>query len=1056
MNAQPSTPSSSFPSPAGGLLLALGSFLLLASFGGQAPACEGTSEVRQPTSRIDPHGRHALPPIEIDEANHRVRVDTPEGPVWIRTCIEPGPDGRFEEDPRWAAVRQRAAQSGGSSLGSSLNSSTPPPGVATAPGGPQTVIGPGAYPGCLRCHTNIENASQNMFGMNLDCVFCHGGYAYGVTKQAAHVQSNGAALMDKTVPPFDEDLEYQRFLNPSNLRVVEESCALCHGTIVSDVTKSMMSTTAGHFAGGLYLNNVVDTKTPLYGNKAITDDDGYVPTAQGAVQSLSDLLEYDPNGDQSLYATHYAAVPAQACARCHLWSRGKGYRGATGAEGTYRADGCAACHMPYANDGLSQSADTAIDHNEPGHPISHILTRQVPTEQCLHCHHRGARIGLSFTGRAQMPPRLPSGPGVTGTTDEKFNGNYHYAVSDTNPPDVHHEAGLACIDCHVKAGIMGDGNIWGHMDQATKIECRSCHGLPSQAPTLTDNDGAVLNNMSVDQGTGDVILTSKIDGQPHVTPVLMEFLDSQSPSYNATAAAAMNHVHLKDDGGLECYACHSSWVPNCYGCHFQRDERFMGQNLVTGNYEVGKVTTNNKIFEALRQFSYGPNSEGRAAPYLVACQPIADVTAPDGSKKLDYKMPVTSNGLSGLALNPVNPHTVRGPGEVRTCAECHRSPAALGMGSGNYSIARTRVYLATLAHTEAFNRKAGPSAPVHENPLPGSGQTYALATRPNTVEGVADFLFAAEGISGVRVFDRRPGQNTNATLVSGVFATDVSRAARYLFVVDSGVGVKIYDNDDPLTATQVSALDLPTAVRAVPFGIHLFVAAGSAGLYIVDTSDHAAPAIIANVGGMNALDVELYTHFQSGPDFAVRAYVADPSFGVHVVDLLPDYDSPQLVAGLALPGASGLDAYSRYVDASGAEPSREHDYLYVAAGAAGLQVYDMTLPDAIVAVGAPLALGGSAADVVVASQLAPPGVDDYAYVANTTHGLQVVDVTDPQNPVLTSSAGGPAGGERVLVEVQQMDRFLDEQGNQLKENSHPFTGFYDRADIVRLLKAAIP
>jgi len=214
--------------------------------------------------------------------------------------------------------------------------------------------------------------------------------------------------------------------------------------------------------------------------------------------------------------------------------------------------------------------------------------------------------------------------------------------------------------------------------------------------------------------------------------------------------------------------------------------------------------------------------------------------------------------------------------------------------------------------------------------------------------------------------------------------------------------------------------------------------------------------VIANLAGMNAADVELYSHFQQGSDFAVRAYVADPSFGVHVVDLLPDYDAAQVVGGLALPGAAGLDAYSRYVNASGAEPSREHDYLYVAAGAAGLQVYDMTLPDAIVAVGPPVALGGAAADVVVASQLAPPGVDDYAYVANTTTGLQVVDVTDPKNPTVVSGAGGPSGGSRVLVEVQQMDRFLDEQGNQLKENSHPFTDFYSRADIVRLLSVTIP
>ena len=211
---------------------------------------------------------------------------------------------------------------------------------------------------------------------------------------------------------------------------------------------------------------------------------GSCPWTMVPSTSLEDLITFDPTDDPSKFATHYKAVPGQACARCHLWSRGKGYRGAVGADGVYRADGCAACHMIYADDGLSQSADASIDHTEPGHPMTHIITKAIPSDQCIHCHHRGARIGLSFTGRAQMPPRLPSGPGVPGTTDVKFNGNYHYADAETNPTDLHHEAGLHCIDCHTKNGVMGDGNLYGHMDQATKVRCQTCHGLPDRQAHL--------------------------------------------------------------------------------------------------------------------------------------------------------------------------------------------------------------------------------------------------------------------------------------------------------------------------------------------------------------------------------------------------------------------------------------------------------------------------------------------------------------------------------------------------------------------------------------------
>ncbi|MFQ5490407.1 MAG: hypothetical protein ACE5GE_06760, partial [Phycisphaerae bacterium] len=312
-----------------------------------------------------------------------------------------------------------------------------------------------ANPGCLECHGQLEDIHTEA---SVACTDCHGGDFSTATQAQAHVQPTEPVIMDKTTAPLDYDLPYQQFVNPSNLRVVRETCGVCHVPHVDWILKSMMATGAGHYAGGLYQAGVTDTKTPIYGNFAVTDDDGQVPTEGGAVEALLDLIEYDPTQDQSEFATHYAAVPGQACARCHLWSRGKGFRGAEGEEGVYRADGCAACHMLYADDGRSTSADASIDHQEQGHPLVHNITRAIPTGQCLHCHHRGARIGLSFTGRSQMPPRLPSGPDVAGTTDVKFNGNYHYADSATNPPDLHGERGLNCIDCHTQAGIMGDGN----------------------------------------------------------------------------------------------------------------------------------------------------------------------------------------------------------------------------------------------------------------------------------------------------------------------------------------------------------------------------------------------------------------------------------------------------------------------------------------------------------------------------------------------------------------------------------------------------------------------
>jgi len=899
---------------------------------------------------------------------------------------------------------------------------------------------------CVTCHDGIED---NHAGFDFACVMCHGGDDQDPTMEGAHVQPSEPVTLDATTLPEDYELEYQQFINPSNLRVAEQTCGTCHPIEVDHVKKSLMATDAGHFAGGHYLNGLQDSKTPKYSVFPISDDDGDVPP--GAIPFLEPVPSFDDSADPSLAATHYQAVPGQACGRCHLYSRGKGFRGAENMDGVYRSEGCAACHMLYANDGLSQSADLTIDHSETGHSKIHQMTKAVPTEQCLHCHHRGARIGLNFTGRSQMPPRLPSGPGVAGTTDERFNENYHFADPATNPPDIHHEVGMHCIDCHTSEGIMGDGNIYGHMDQATKIECRQCHGMPGEDASLVDNDGKALNNMAV--VGGDVTMTSKVTGQVHVTPQLSHFLDVNAPGYSPEAAAAMDSIHLKADGGLECSTCHADWMPNCFGCHFERDQTKTGVNLLTGETEIGKVSTNNKLFESFKHFAMGWNSEGRMAPYVVSCHPIADITAPDGSTVLDFIMPATQNGKSGLGHNPVEPHTNRKAS--RTCVECHRSPPSLGLGSGNYDVARQFAFAAGAGGVDVYERWADPVMPAFAGNLATGGTALGLAVRSEVVSGRTEYLFVAAGASGALVYDFASGVPANPAATYPSNAIDVSYGARYLYVVDAGVGVRIFDIDNLAVTTPVATIPIVNAQRAVLWGMHLFVAAGADGLFVVDVSDHTVPSIVGSLGGFEAADVRLYAHHQPGTAFAARAYVADPSFGVRILDLLPEFSSPTLVApGLPLTGgAHGLDTYARYVLATGGTPSAEHDYLYVAAGDDGLAVFDISNPDSVLSLGT-TALGGTALDVDVSSQMNPPGVDDYAMVANLSLGVQVVVVSDPTAPTLLNATGG--GTSRVIVEVQQLDRFIDEQGTELKENSHPGAAAMGHADLVRMLSAALP
>ncbi|NOZ52337.1 MAG: hypothetical protein GXP08_04195 [Gammaproteobacteria bacterium] len=944
----------------------------------------------------------------------------------------------------------------------------------TGPAKPESVVYTKTAPGCLQCHANIENIHPNI---SIACTECHGGDYSTITKQQAHVQTNGRVIYDDSVPPLDDDLAYQQFVNPSNLRVAEKTCGRCHTGHVERVKKSLMAHTAGHHSGGLYQSSIDSSKTPTYGTVAVEDNDNSVPVDQGAVPRLLDLISWDNNLDFTdpdnpklkEYKTHFRAVPEQACVRCHLWTRGKGYRGAAAIDddsrdGLFRADGCAACHMIYANDGLSRSSDTAINKVEKGHPLRHRLTKAIPTEQCVHCHHRGARIGLNITGRTQMPPRLASGPGITGTTDVKFNGNYHYADPETNPPDIHHERGMHCIDCHTQAGVMGDGNIYGHQDQATKIECRTCHGTPSERGSLRDKDGKLLNNVSRNND-GSVVLISKVDNVAHEVPQLIDIVNKNSTQYNPKAAKAMDHNHIKDDGGLECFSCHASWMPNCFGCHFERVQNGKGKNLLTGETEEWQASTNNKMYVALRHFAMGVNGQRKISPFIVGCHPIAEVIAKDGTKLLDFVMPETTQGKSGLAHNPTHSHTVRSVGEVRTCVECHRSPPALGLGSGNYILARSFAYLVDSGgKVQVFERWAEPTAPVFAANIGERNNPSAIATVPNIVSGRTDFMFVAYGAQGISVFDLRDASTANIaeltktplSNIQGVDVVDLFYAAGYLYAVMRDAGVTIYDATEPGNLRRVSSIDIPNAQRIALWGVDLFVAAGDKGLIVVDVADHSTPNIAGALTTIKATDIVLYAHFQKDNQFSSRAYVVDPGYGVRIVDLLPDFSQPRLVGGIKLVGANGVDTYTRYVEAHENTPSREHDYLYVAAGERGLHIFDITVPETIIAAGVITAqqMEGKPQDVQLISHPAPPGVDDYAYVA-TDAGLSVIDVNDPLIPKHLINLKTATAGSRVYVEGQQLDRFVDEFGRELKENSHPNASPLNRDEIVRLLRAPL-
>ncbi len=154
---------------------------------------------------------------------------------------------------------------------------------------------------------------------------------------------------------------------------------------------------------------------------------------------------------------------------------------------------------------------------------------------------------------------------------------------------------------------------------------------------------------------------------------------------------------------LECYACHSDWAPQCYGCHVKVDYtpgKSATDWIASGstNFKNGETsesilgTKGKKLFgKPSETRSYlrwedpilGINGEGLVTPIMPGCQVTFTVIGPDGKTLIINKqarVPDGPNGslVAGTDMSPVQPHT--SGRKARTCESCHSNPKALGYG----------------------------------------------------------------------------------------------------------------------------------------------------------------------------------------------------------------------------------------------------------------------------------------------------------------------------------------------------------------------------------------
>ncbi|WP_457747992.1 multiheme c-type cytochrome [Sulfurimonas sp.] len=622
---------------------------------------------------------------------------------------------------------------------------------------------------CIVCHKGIEDIRDRNSSMmqeilkvadkaghaGNDCIVCHGGNPKSKSRKYAHRGTVKYFKMHKGPKEY--------YPAPASSWINQNTCGMCHPNQVASQMNSLMMTEQGKIQGAMWSFGAKEGYTHVNGNyKTKNPDDPHkrlgTDTYRKYMQKLSKM---EPQGFPSEMKELPAAPTAkeiekdpslavytylrQECLRCHTGSKGRYKRG------DFRGIGCASCHVPYSNEGFYEGHDRAIKKKERGHMLSHQIQSSrkvkvhindvnysgVPVETCSTCHNRGKRIGVSYQGLMETEYQA--------TFDKEGHGQpkLHTKRYLHMKEDVHYQKGMLCQDCHTSNDLHGDGFLAGANLGAVEIECQDCHGTTKKYPwelpigysdefstkeasgeargvaqdlakylkqgyvPKDKGDGYILsargNPLPKAIKKGNKIIMHLASGKDIELKPLKLLKEEERLSKKALIAMDVVSAHTED---MECYTCHATWAPQCYGCHVKVDYSGGKQNpdflkashdhdihgTTGGMRDLKKYLVDGKVTETRSYLRWenpalAQNGEGRITPVIPGCQTTITVIGKDGKALLQnhiFKIPnvegAGDEGQNAIDMAPVQPHTIQK--EARSCESCHTSDKALGLGVG--------------------------------------------------------------------------------------------------------------------------------------------------------------------------------------------------------------------------------------------------------------------------------------------------------------------------------------------------------------------------------------
>ncbi|MFT4753160.1 MAG: hypothetical protein ACI9GM_001039 [Salibacteraceae bacterium] len=619
---------------------------------------------------------------------------------------------------------------------------------------------------CTTCHGGLEHIRAEESGMmqqileiadksgnpGNDCIVCHGGNPNTTQHKKAHLGT--AEYFKKNEGPKNF------YPEPGSPWINQHTCGMCHSEQVKTQFTSLMFTEAGKIQGTLWgfggmngydhdIGNYEVEEVAVHerlGTDIYKDYMGVLAEKEPQLfpSKMSSLPEA-PTAEEVMENPQLAVYTylRQECQRCHTGNKGRQKRG------DYRGMGCSSCHIPYGNEGIYEGGDSSITgkgkllvHAIQGTREAKVTVHQkhysgVPVETCTTCHDRGKRIGTSYQGLMETAYSSP----FMGDGDEQpklHSKNYLHLKSD-----VHLRKGMLCQDCHTSLDVHSDGSLAGATLAPVEIECQDCHGTPTSypwelpigygdevagLPVRSKTPRGVTKKLAeyLKQGTeynprdgylisargnpipnvvksGDTIILHSATGKDLSIKPLKYLYDNNQLSLEAEVAMVTVSKHTEE---LECYTCHATWAPQCYGCHVKVDYSkdcskkpdwvAMGQahdsNGLTADargeledYLIDGEITESRSFLRWENPPLVRNGENRISPAIPGCQTTITVIGTDGKPLLEneiFKIPnvegAGEEGQLGIDISPVQPHTIQA--ESRACESCHTNPQSMGYG----------------------------------------------------------------------------------------------------------------------------------------------------------------------------------------------------------------------------------------------------------------------------------------------------------------------------------------------------------------------------------------